>query len=520
MVRFTLDFTFDSDEEGIDAYSGFIINIRDRLAVGERIENVPILAPQVPAGGALEFFDLNLSYTDRGVAVTIQVRFRTDNLYLIGYRAENAGTWYELGREGPGRTPLINEPGTTTRFLGFGENYNDLTTTADMDLERIPLSYTDISAAIQTLAGTVTDRGQRARAIITLAITIAEAARFRDVSSLVVRSWWNQSSLGVQFANRVRSWGRLSAAVQMTRYYGPPFDFDGESTGIWDFISALAALGIMHLAQTASRLERSADDMAGALRSAGSYAQGQPLLEIFHVRINSIDGEDPGNLYGTITATDSAGTHSIWERGQHSSVEISPGEDIRLEGPQKALSAADEVYINLDLWDYDSLSSDDSIAKGTLAFNPLDYFTKFDVLENVLVTGEDGSVMVAYEAITDGLCAEVTVILINGDNEDPANVYGNITANNGHGQSELFRMPSSQHVEVKPQNEIPLSRTVVAVPTTGILLVDAHLWDHDGISSDDEIASGSVEFLPLYRQSENKTIAGAYGSIEVRVTWM
>ncbi|KAL6691200.1 ribosome-inactivating protein [Trichoderma pleuroticola] len=476
-IQFTINFLFDSDDEGIETYNAFIKDIRDRLAVGERIENVPVLAPQVSAGGTLEFFDLNLSYTDRGATFTIQVRFRTDNLYLIGYRAENSGTWYELGREGAGRRPLIDDTGTTTQFLGFGENYNDLTRTADMDLERVRLSYTDIGAAIQTLAGTVTDRGQRARAILTLAISIAEAARFRDVSSLVSRSWWNPAGLGVQFGNRVRSWGRLSAAVQMTRNYGPPFVFDGDSTGIYDFISAIAALGIMHLAHTASRLERSADDMAGAVLAAGPFAQGRPLLEIYYVRINYINGEDPGDLYGTVTVTDGAGTHSIWERDHHSSVEISPGEDIRLEGPRGPLSAADEFYIHLDLWDYDSVSADDPIAQGTIAFNPLDYFTEYDVFQNILVSGTSGSVMLAYEAITDGLCAKIAVILIRGDDEDPADVYGNITANNSPRKSELFRKSSSEYVEVRPQHEIPLSRAIVAVPTTGTLRVDAHLWD-------------------------------------------
>ncbi|KLU92136.1 hypothetical protein MAPG_11083 [Magnaporthiopsis poae ATCC 64411] len=496
MARFTLDFAVDSDE-GSDAYDSLIKTIRERLAVGESIEGVPILAPQVPAGGQLEFFDVNLSYTDRGTTATVQARFRTDNLYLVRYRPANSDVWTELdGRE----------------------NYNNLTTDAGMGLEDIPLSSSRIGAAVTTLAGGETDPGRRARAILTLIFAIAEAARFRDISTLISNSWWNESTPGVQFANRVRSWARLSSAVQRTRNEGHTFDFDGESTGIWAFVSAILALGIMHLAPTASRPKRSTDDMAGTSHS--TFAQGQPLLEIFYVRINSIDGESPGQLYGTITVTDSARTRRIWGREQHDYVEIYPGDNILLEGPDGPLSAADEFYIQLDLWDYDSLSPDDSIAKGTIAFNPRDSFAEYDAVKNHEVTGKDGSAAVGYVAITDGLYAQITVVLIDGDGEDPADVYGEITAKNGHGESELFRKANKQHVDVKPQHEIPLSRTVVAVPTTGTLLVHANLWDYDTISGDDEIAFGSVEFQPLYRKSEKKTITGECGEVEVRVTWM
>ena len=123
------------------------------------------------------------------------------------------------------------------------------------------------------------------------------------------------------------------------------------------------------------------------------------------MRINNIDGESPGNLYGTIAVDDSVGNQSIWSRDQNHYININPGEDILIEGPSRALSSADEFYINLDLWDYDSLSSDDPIAKGSIAFNPLDYYTEYDVVKHREVTADNGSVTVSYMAITDGLYA-------------------------------------------------------------------------------------------------------------------
>lgn len=498
MVKFTLDFAVDSDE-GSDAYDTLIKTIREKLAVGESIEGVPILAPQVPAGGQLEFFDVNLSYTDS----EIQAQFRTDNLYLVRYRRR-----------------LRREDGTeywdTWQELDGRENYNSLETTAGMRLDEIPLSSTSIGAAITTLAGSDTTWRQRARAILTLIFAIAEAARFRDISRLISSSWWEASTPGVRFANRVRSWARLSSAVQRTRNEGHTFDFDGESTDIWEFIGAIGALGIM-LAYRASRLMRSIHDMAGASHSA--FAQGQPLLEIFYVRIRSIDGEAPGQLYGSVTVTDSARTRSIWARDQDSHVDVYEGDNILLQGPSGPLSAADEFYIGLNLWGYDPLSPD-CIARGTIAFNPRNSSAEYDVFNNCVVSGKDGSVAVGYVAITDGLYAQITVILTDGDGKNTADVYGDITAKNGHGKSELFRKTNKQYVGVKPKHEIPLSRAVIAVPTTGTLHVDANLWDHDANSGDDEIAFGSVEFRPLYKRSEKKAITGERGTVEVRVSWM
>lgn len=531
MVKFTRDFAAD-DDNGAEAYDAFIVELRNLLATGDWVESVPVLAEQVPPGGALEFFDINLTYNDRGEQHIVQLRFRTDNLYFVGYRPQNSNIWFELAHEDGGTNTLIQdqEAGRATQLLPLGENYCTLTEVAGMRLEDIPLSSSRIGAAITTLAtdnGAPANEGNRARAILTLVFAIAEAARFRDISRLISNAWWTESAPGTQYANRVRSWCRLSRAVQRTRNEGHGFDFNGESTGIWSFVEAILALGIMHYAanlpSTSSRPKRSVPDMTypdGAFTSNTIFPQGQQLLEIFYVRVNNIDDEDPGQLYGSVIVTDSIGVENIWSRGHHSYVNTKPGQDILLEGPSRALSSSDEFYINIDLWDYDTLSPDDSIAQGRIIFNPSDYFTEHDVVKIRDVHGHYGSVTISYMVMTDGLYASIEVILINGDNEDPANVFGEIVVNNGHGQSELFRKASNEYVDVSPLSPIPLSRSVVAVPTTDKLLVNAELWDYDTISANDEIARGSVEFTPRYKQSESLEISGAYGKVEVRVTWM
>ncbi|KAK4139765.1 ribosome-inactivating protein [Dichotomopilus funicola] len=220
-AQFTLDLAVDRDD-GDAAYKTMIEDIRRRLTA-EWIAGVRVLTPQVP--GRQQFFDVNLSYKNKPdePTHTVRARFRTDNLYMVGYFT-NPNTWH--GLEG-------------------GENYSDLTSNARMRLENISLSAGDIGSAITILGSGVTHPGQKARATLTLIFAMSEASRFRDISDLVVDSWWTGSSLGLTNANRAVKWSKLCRAVQDTEIKKYAFDFDGESSGITDFKSATRSLGIM-----------------------------------------------------------------------------------------------------------------------------------------------------------------------------------------------------------------------------------------------------------------------------------
>ncbi|KAF5387323.1 hypothetical protein D9757_005739 [Collybiopsis confluens] len=246
-----------------------------------------------------------------------------------------------------------------------------------------------------------------------------------------------------------------------------------------------------------------------------SYPIGQPLLEVFHVRLSSIDGEDAvGKLYGSITVTDGAGTLDLWNRDESNPLDIKSGEDLLLEGPFRPVYAADEFQIDLELRNHVS-QADELFVKGTISFNPFDYYTTYDDIHDHQISGDHGSVTVNYVPIRDALYAQISILPVNGDGGDVAYVYGMITADNGHGQSELFRKANNQHITMEPQQSIPLSRTVVAAPSDGSLVVTANL-----LSSDNEIAQGSVEFQPEYKKSESKYIAGGHGKVEVQISWL
>ncbi|KAF5392102.1 hypothetical protein D9757_003330 [Collybiopsis confluens] len=310
----------------------------------------------------------------------------------------------------------------------------------------------------------------------------------------------------------ILNWRGLSNAIQRTQNttgYTIETRFSDRIPQVTNLNTAVAMMGIMlYCEKPAGPSSGSITDVAS--NTSYTYPLGQPLLEIFYVIINSMRGGNPGNLWGTIAVTDGAGTESIWQRGyDHPVTDVKPTDYIRLEGPSRALYAADDFSMNLALWD-----SDDPIVNGTIAFNPFDYDTQYDVLQQKKLNGP-GSVWVEYVAISDGLYAQISVLLVDGNNEDFPKVRGDISTHNGFGLSNLFHKGQNDGVNVEKTAPIPLSRSVVAVPTTNTLSVVVDLF-----VDDQEIANGTVKFQPLFGQSEKKPVTGQHGKVEVRVTWM
>lgn len=91
MLRFTYPYSLKDGESG---YLLLLREIRRRLGDGLKIHNVPILVRERHAPEPLEFFDIELTDMDR--KFSIQARFRTDNLYMVGWRPGDSNDWYEL----------------------------------------------------------------------------------------------------------------------------------------------------------------------------------------------------------------------------------------------------------------------------------------------------------------------------------------------------------------------------------------------------------------------------------------
>ncbi|KIJ45412.1 hypothetical protein M422DRAFT_29868 [Sphaerobolus stellatus SS14] len=241
----------------------------------------------------------------------------------------------------------------------------------------------------------------------------------------------------------------------------------------------------------------------GANWSTPEYPIGRPLVEVFWVRIDNIDGEDPGQLYGIIKASDGLSTQTLYDRDKSNYQTVRPGEYAQLIGPPRAISAAGDFLIDLSLYDYDSVSPDDEICKDQITWNVYDPFNEYDKLHTTQISGQYGAATTNYVVMTDACEALIEVILINGDEEDPANVYGSITASNGFGERQLFHRSSSDYIDVSPGKPIPVLRNSMAIARTNEL----------------RIAKGSVIFVPQVATSSKQIITGVYGKVEVRITW-
>ncbi|KAM3429401.1 hypothetical protein MY4824_008292 [Beauveria thailandica] len=247
-------------------------------------------------------------------------------------------------------------------------------------------------------------------------------------------------------------------------------------------------------------------------------ANGRPLAEVFWVRVDNIDDENPGDLYGSIIATDVQGKEVIYKKARGDSEEIRPREQVFLTGPHRAISAAGAFTIDVDLTDKDrDASPDDQVSFGRASWTPSD---RHNVLYEARITGEYGSATVAYVAMDKAAQADIEVILINGDEENPADIFGTITASTRFGQRHLFNKASNVHIEIRPGQKLPLQRSTLAVPMDDKLVFDVNVWDHDADwSPNDQVAKGKVELVPQVGLSIKRVVTGEFGKIQIRVTW-
>ncbi|KAI1824946.1 ribosome-inactivating protein [Xylaria intraflava] len=508
--------------EGAQEYLNFIVQLRRTFAGPDEIHGLQILPDQPTDPRNDEMIEVLLR-TD--VNEGIRLSLRRSNLYVVGFRNEAGAQWFEVS-ENAASPHLV--PGST--FLGFDGSYTEL--------QRDATHRRDIELGYQALVGAINelrnlngrpsgDQIKRVkRALIIIIEMISESARFARICDLLFQNWDggltpSTDNLVVEMENE---WSDLSDAVLHYRQNGEtgwnyslinPF-------GITDYYGAAALLAMLLVRQTGpgARMKREvADTHLGTARYPwDDYPHGRALVEVFWLRIDNIDGENPGDLYGTVTATDGLSSQYLFNLGKSNYVSISPGQFALLTGPSRCISALGEYTLKVDLWDYDSLSPDDSIANGEVSWNPFNKNT-YNQLVDWEIPGPYGKATMRYIVLDNASQALLEIVLINGDGEDPANVYGNIGANNGSDDIELFRKSSDEYVDVRPNTDIPLLRNAIAVPVHGELKVTALLYDQDSLSPDDEIANGTAFFTPKILQSEKQTITGAYGSIEVRVTW-
>ncbi|XP_030544723.1 uncharacterized protein LOC115751127 [Rhodamnia argentea] len=252
-----------------------------------------------------------------------------------------------------------------------------------------------------------------------------------------------------------------------------------------------------------------------AVEAFGQQAQvayGRPLVEVFSVvlRLNNPGGK----LYGIITVDDGARCQYIYNRKSQKRDEGDSGSAALLNGPAGGICALDSFIIDVDLMDD---------IKGLISWDDYLLTNVYDSLLQEKINGNTGSAIVKYTVFRAAVQAIVEVILFNGDGNDPAYVYGQITAHNTNltNESTLFQKTLDENRRVSPGEHIPLSRSVVAVPLSSSLIVGANLSVHNGYKreSEREIAKGTAEFPAQCSGTFERDIWAKYGMIRVKVTW-
>ncbi|PMB64478.1 NAD(+)--arginine ADP-ribosyltransferase Chelt [Beauveria bassiana] len=249
-------------------------------------------------------------------------------------------------------------------------------------------------------------------------------------------------------------------------------------------------------------------------------AKPRPLAEILWVMINDIDGESPGDLFGSIHATDDLGLQVIYNVEKADSVSVEPRDMIDLR-TSRPLVANGDFIIDLDLWDRDrDPSPHDQVSKGQISWKAHDQTNEYDVPIQKEISGEYGKATVDYIVMSSATKVVIQVFMLDGDGEKPADVFGRVRVSSRFVQRDLFNKESGNSIEVYPDTVIPLSRAIMAVPMLDTLKIHVDLWDHDSDwSPNDQIAYGVEEFRPQLSGSEKRQVSGEYGKVEVSVAW-
>lgn len=501
-----------------EEYQSFITGLRTTFGnPGTFVRNRPVLPRQSTT--PTSWIDVVLRTGD----VRLRLRLRRDNLYLDGFRNEASGsTWYEIGNDR--NTHLI--AGST--FTGFDGSYAALERAAGIgDQTRLAtvLGQTQLQNSIQQLAALTNpsaNRTQTASSLLVVVQMICESIRLQWISDYLTEHWTTSGNTPRTMIDYETSWGTLSEALIHAEQDPDPqhFRLPANNLGITNAAGVAAALGIL-LYRALPGSSRQTRELAATAVPWGDYPQGRPMVEVYWVRVERIDGEDPGECYGMVWAGDSIGAQDIFNVIRDYAQSVEPGARINLTGPKgRCLLASDEWSLQFDLWDRDyDASPDDKIAQEKITWSPYALDNTYDKAIGRRVDGEYGWVTLNYEVLSNAAQAFIEVIIVNGDGEDPSDIYGTVRTNNGHGDCYLLDLPKEGRRQTAQGAALRLDRNAVAVPMGGELKVSAELWDWDSLSADDEVAKGSVNFTVDLMKSTSATIKGDSGEISVRVTW-
>ncbi|RDA89058.1 hypothetical protein CP532_2269 [Ophiocordyceps camponoti-leonardi (nom. inval.)] len=236
------------------------------------------------------------------------------------------------------------------------------------------------------------------------------------------------------------------------------------------------------------------------------------LAQVIDVRINNIDNEALGELYGRITVRDPLGPMTVYDVARDSAQDIYPGDLVRLTDGERVIEGSEPFSISVELYDRDRISSDDLISEGLILWRLDD---PHDQIFSTELSGDSGSATIRWTVMQFAASANIQVVLIDGDGESPANIFGSCKLRTRTVSRTWFDVPEQGNFDVYKGNLITGIETTVAVAEDDILEITVDVFDHDVVSSPDSVAKGTVGFYPEPGKTVKKRVKGESGEVEV-----
>jgi hypothetical protein len=258
------------------------------------------------------------------------------------------------------------------------------------------------------------------------------------------------------------------------------------------------------------------------------------MVSVRSVRVYDIDGEYPGDLYGTVSVRDrsTVGRYPLDVARASSRKHYTDYPEVRIDAGGQSL--LDGGTLDVEIWDRDDdASADDLIAKRTIALAPdtpdgfYSVATGRGETHDIPGVGNKttyGRVLVVYTVQRYWSNIELRSVQVdNIDGENPGDLFGTIRTNHAdhssNWQSYNFLLNRWEWVSIRPGQYAPLHSN--DAPGYDLANLTLDLWDADSGSADDKIAQGTlaVDKHQAIDAPYVRTVRGQDGSVRATTSW-
>ncbi|KZZ95304.1 Ribosome-inactivating protein [Moelleriella libera RCEF 2490] len=463
---------------------------------------------------------------------SVTFRLRRSNLYVDAFRPSTSERWIEF--DNTGHVSYIQG----SQNLGFHGDYPRLRQEGALR-ENVRVGHHRLRDAVRGLAkGNYDPRNQAqrqatAKNLLVVVQMFSEALRFSTFARNIANNYMEHDGHPVaqQYQELQNTWGGLSNRVRMQRAWDR--ENPGQTTNTYfpitimnqqiDYAMALRIIAIFLGPKTNSKLPPK--PRAANIAPRAGATTGRELAELVSVRTGYMAGNPESDLYGTVKLDDGLGAYSLYERPRDHSESFGLNQDLGLQFLTRSLEAADSFTLNVELMMKNTPPFDDiQLIKDVVVWNPYDGTNKYDQVITQTVKGAKGDAQVRFVVMSDAAEATIHVVLKDAKGEDPAKIYGTVSAATKYRTYALYDDPEGLWSKMLPGQEVNLiggsrERGPTPVSRGDKIRIDVDLWHHNAFFSNRQVAKGTVELEPLILHSNSKTLQTEYGVWEVGVTW-